>query len=144
MMWWRNYDRNSIWQEMERMRRQLDRMTDGLTMRTVPAFPALNVWSSADGLLITAELPGVGPDDLDIAIVDKTLTLSGKREAADLPEGARYHRRERGCGQFSRSINLPYRVEQDQVEATFKQGVLTINLPRAEEEKPRRIAVQAA
>jgi HSP20 family protein len=144
MMWWRNYDRNSVWQEMERMRRQLDRMTDGLPTRAVPSFPALNVWSNADGLLVTAELPGVEPGDLDIAIVDKVLTLSGKREAAELPEGARYHRRERGCGQFSRSIQLPYRIEQDQVEATFKNGVLTINLPRAEEEKPRRISVQAA
>lgn len=144
MMWWRNYDRNSIWQEMERMRRQLDRLGDGATMRTVPSFPALNIWSNADGLLITAELPGVAPGDLDIAIVDKTLTLSGKRETAVLPEGARYHRRERGSGQFSRSVQLPYRIEQDQIEATFKHGVLTINLPRAEEEKPRRIAVQAA
>ena len=143
MMWWRNYDKNSIWQEMERMRRQLDRMGDGLTTRAVPSFPALNVWTNADGLLVTGELPGVEPDNLDIAIVDKTLTLSGKREAAELPEGARYHRRERGCGTFSRSINLPFRIEADQVEATFKNGVLTINLPRAEEEKPRRIAVQA-
>jgi HSP20 family protein len=144
MMWWRNYDRNSIWQEMERMRRQLDRMNDGLATRNVPSFPALNVWTNADGLLVTAELPGVDAGDLDIAIVDKTLTLSGKREAAEIPEGARYHRRERGCGQFSRSIQLPYRIESDQVEATFKNGVLTVNLPRAEEEKPRRITVQAA
>lgn len=144
MMWWRNYDRNSIWQEMERMRRQLDRMTDSAVVRGAPSFPALNVWSNAEGLLITAELPGVEPEDLDIAIVDKTLTLSGKRETAVLPEGSRYHRRERGSGQFSRSIQLPYRIEQDQVEATFKHGVLTVQLPRAEEEKPRRIAVQAA
>ena len=142
-MWLRHHDRNSIWQEMEKMRQQLDRVSDGLTGRIVPSFPALNVWSNADGLLVTAEIPGVEPSDLDIAIVNKTLTLSGKREPASLDDGARYHRRERGCGQFSRTIELPYRVESDQVEATFKNGVLTIALPRAEEEKPRRIAVQA-
>ncbi|MBK8984794.1 MAG: Hsp20/alpha crystallin family protein [Chloroflexi bacterium] len=142
-MWLRHHDRNSIWQEMEKMRQQLDRVSDGLTGRIVPSFPALNVWSNADGLLVTAEIPGVEPSDLDIAIVNKTLTLSGKREPASLDDGARYHRRERGCGQFSRTIELPYRVESDQVEATFKNGVLTIALPRAEEEKPRRIVVQA-
>jgi HSP20 family protein len=143
MMWLRN-DRHSIWQEMERMRRQLDKMTNGFSMRGAPSFPAFNVWSSAEGMLVTAEIPGIEVSDLDIAIVDKTLTLSGKREAADLPEDARYHRRERGCGEFKRSIELPYRIESDKVEATFKNGVLTISLPRAEDEKPRRIAVQAA
>ncbi|MCA9873468.1 MAG: Hsp20/alpha crystallin family protein [Anaerolineales bacterium] len=124
------------------MRRQLDRLSDNMTFRSIPSFPALNVWSNADGLLVTAEVPGVELEDLDIAIVDKTLTLSGKRELVDLPEDARYHRRERGSGQFSRSIELPYRIEADHVQATFDRGVLTIRLPRAEDEKPRRIKVQ--
>jgi len=143
-MWWRTVDGNSVWQEMEKMRRQLDRMADNMTFRSVPSFPALNVWSNADGLLVTAEVPGVQPDDLDIAIVNQTLTLSGRREPADLDENARYHRRERGCGEFKRTIELPYRVAADKVEAKFKHGVLTIVLPRVEEEKPRRIQVQAA
>lgn len=143
-MWWRTVDGNSVWQEMEKMRRQLDRMADNMTFRSVPSFPALNVWSNADGLLVTAEVPGVQPDDLDIAIVNQTLTLSGRREPADLDENARYHRRERGCGEFKRTIELPYRVAANKVEAKFKHGVLTIVLPRVEEEKPRRIQVQAA
>ena len=141
-MLWRTNDRNSVWHEMERMRRQLDRLSDGVAFRAVPSFPAFNVWTNADGLLVTAEVPGVELDDLDIAIVNKTLTLSGKREPADMDEDTRYHRRERGCGQFSRSIELPYRIEADHVQATFDKGVLTIRLPRAEDEKPRRIKVQ--
>ena len=143
-MWWRTVNGNSVWQEMDRMRRQLDRMADNMTFRSVPSFPALNVWSNADGLLVTAEVPGVEPDDLDIAIVNQTLTLSGRREPSDLDEEARYHRQERGCGEFKRTIELPYRVAADKVEARFKHGVLTIVLPRVEEEKPRRIQVQAA
>lgn len=143
-MWWRTVNGNSVWQEMERMRQQLDRMADNMTYRSAPSFPALNVWSNTDGLLVTAEVPGVEPENLDIAIVNQTLTLSGSRQPADLDEQARYHRQERGCGEFKRTIELPYRIAADKVEAKFKNGVLTIALPRVEEEKPRRILVQAA
>ncbi len=143
-MWWRTVNGNSVWQEMEKMRQQLDRMADNIPYRSAPSFPALNVWSNTDGLLVTAEVPGVEPENLDIAIVNQTLTLSGSRNPVDLDEHARYHRQERGYGEFKRTIELPYRIAADKVEAKFKNGVLTIILPRVEEEKPRRIMVQAA
>lgn len=143
-MWWRTVNGNSVWQEMEKMRQQLDRMADNIPYRSTPSFPALNVWSNTDGLLVTAEVPGVEPENLDIAIVNQTLTLSGSRNPVDLDEHARYHRQERGYGEFKRTIELPYRIAADKVEAKFKNGVLTIILPRVEEEKPRRIMVQAA
>lgn len=143
-MWWRTVNGNSVWQEMEKMRQQLDRMADNIPYRSAPSFPALNVWSNTDGLLVTAEVPSVEPENLDIAIVNQTLTLSGSRNPVDLDEHARYHRQERGYGEFKRTIELPYRIAADKVEAKFKNGVLTIILPRVEEEKPRRIMVQAA
>lgn len=126
------------------MQRDWERMSDGFMQRRAPAFPALNVWSNADGVLVTAEIPGIAPDAIDISIVDKSLTLQGTREADDLGEEVTTHRQERGYGAFNRTLTLPYNIEQDQVEATFKNGVLTITLPRKEEEKPKKIAVQAA
>ena len=90
----------------------------------------------------TAELPGFDPEGLDISVVNDTLTLSGNRCADDV-EGATYHRRERRCGKFTRSFQLPFLVEGTDVEATFEQGVLKIELPRAEADKPKKIAVKA-
>jgi HSP20 family protein len=81
---------------------------------------------------------------LDIAVVENTLTLSGERTPAELAEGEVYHRRERGSGKFTRSFQLPFNVEANNVQAVYEKGVLRITLPRAEADKPRRITVKAA
>jgi len=135
---------HSVWQEMERMRRELDRMSDGFSLRRAPNFPALNVWTNIEGALVTAEVPGVEPDAIDISIVDRTLILRGSRQVDDLGENVKMHRQERGYGEFQRTLSLPFHIETEQIKATFKNGVLTITLPRAEEEKPKKIAVQTA
>lgn len=146
-MWWRtiNNRQRSLWQELDRMRNELDRLARTESrVAAPPTFPALNVWSSAEGLIVTAEIPGVTAEDIDISIVGETMTLSGSRDPEFDGDEVRYHRRERGCGQFNRTLELPYRIETDQVEATFDKGVLTVTLPRAEEDKPKKIAVQVA
>jgi len=94
--------------------------------------------------VITAEVPGVSADEIDISVVGETLTLSGERKPEDLEGGVRYHRRERGGGRFSRSIELPFRVDADKVEAAYDKGILRVTLPRAEADKPRKITVRAA
>ncbi|MCB0212841.1 MAG: Hsp20/alpha crystallin family protein, partial [Anaerolineae bacterium] len=90
------------------------------------------------------ELPGVNPEDIDISVVGETLKLTGSRQPEELGEGSRYHRRERGFGKFTRTFQLPFAVEADQVEAVFDKGILHISLPRAEAEKPKKITVKAA
>ncbi len=137
----------SVLSEMERLQREMNRLFEGVVPRrllSAPSYPAMNVWSNQDGALITAEVPGVQPEHIDISVVGETLTLTGERLAPEVGEDARYHRQERGYGKFSRSIELPFRVDADQVQATFDQGVLQIRLPRAEEDKPRKISVQVA
>ncbi len=137
----------SVLSEMERLQREMNRLFEGVVprrLRSAPSYPAMNVWSNQDGALITAEVPGVQPEHIDISVVGETLTLTGARLAPEVGEDARYHRQERGYGKFSRSIELPFRVDADQVQATFNQGVLQIRLPRAEEDKPRKISVQVA
>jgi HSP20 family protein len=106
-------------------------------------YPAINVWTNEDGAVISAELPGVNPSDLDISVVSDTLTLKGQRNRDDCGEDVRFHRRERGCGSFTRKFQLPFTVEPGKVEATFEKGVLEITLPRAEADKPRKIAIKA-
>jgi HSP20 family protein len=103
----------------------------------------MNVWTDEDSAVVTAELPGVILEDLDISVEDNTLTLRGTRQPEEV-EGATYHRRERRHGKFARTFQFPFRVDAEKVDATFKSGVLSIVLPRAEEDKPRKITVKAA
>jgi HSP20 family protein len=147
MMMYNLYRRPSAWREMERLRREMNRLFEASSfggLRRAPSFPAMNAWSAEDGLVVTAEIPGVEIGDIEISVMNETLTLSGRRTPDEVGEGVRYHRRERGHGRFTRSLQLPYPVDADNVEATFKNGVLYIALPRAEEDKPRKITVKGA
>jgi len=144
---YRSYSIPSVWREMDRLQREMNRLfEDSYPSRyhSAPAYPAMNVWTNEEGLQITAEVPGVSPKDIDISVVGDTLTLSGVREPDELKEGARYHRQERGYGNYTRSIQLPFSVNVNKVEATFKNGVLSIVLPRAEEDKPKKITIKAS
>lgn len=144
---YRRFRTPSVWNEMDRLQREMNRLIDnygGQRSRVAAGYPAVNAWTSPDGAVITAELPGVDPESIDINIVGETLTLSGQRELEQLPEGARYHRQERGHGRFVRTVQLPFQVEAERVGAKFDRGVLEITLPRADADKPKKIQVKTA
>ena len=144
-MMYRLYRRPSVWNEMDRLWREMNQLYNtnySGRFRPAPSFPAMNVWTAEAGLVVTAEIPGANIDDLDISVVNDTLTLSGQREPEEVGEDVRYHRRERGYGKFTRTIQLPYPVDADKVEATFKNGVLHVSLPRTEKDQPKKIAVK--
>lgn len=131
--------------EMTRLQKEMNRLFENtLPTNEAPSFPSVNIWANEDGAVVTAELPGMNPDNIDINVTGDQVTLNGSREERELPEGAQYHRRERGFGKFTRSFQLPFAVEADKVEAVFQKGILHISLPRAEAEKPRKIAVKVA
>ena len=138
----------SPWHEVEQLQREMNRLFTNTfsdaPRRFAPAYPAMNAWTNEDGAVITVELPGVNPDDIDISVVGQTLTLSGDRQPDAFKEGDKYHRRERSYGKFSRSIELPFLVETDKVDALFDKGILHISLPRAEADKPQKIVVKVA
>jgi HSP20 family protein len=143
---YRRYRIPNMWREVDRLQHDMNRLFDEFSpmrLRVAPTYPALNVWNSDQGLTITAEVPGVSPDDIEISVVGDSLTLSGMRKPEELNEGARYHRQERGYGKFSRVLRLPFAVSVEQIEANFKNGVLSIHMPRAEEDRPRKIAVKS-
>lgn len=106
-------------------------------------YPPVNVFTDKEGYVLRMEIPGVAPESLDIQSKSRTLTISGKREA-QTPAGGSFHRRERGAGEFSRSLQLPEDVDAGRSSATYRHGILTVRIPKREEAKPRQITVQAA
>ncbi len=129
--------------DMHRLQHQLNRLLSlGSTSAGVHEFPAINVWTSEDGAILRAELPGVNVENVDISLINDTLTIKGERFLELEQDSGACHRQERGFGQFARSIKLPFAVEPDTVKADFRDGVLQIELPRAAAEKPRKIAVR--
>lgn len=136
----------SVWDEMDRLQREMNRLFEDFDhgMKPLSGFPAMNVWMNEDGAVATAELPGVDVGDLDIRVVGQTLTLSGERKVENLPKEAVFHRRERSKGKFSRTLDLPFMVDSEKVQATLEKGILRILLPRAEQDKPRRISIKTA
>ena len=131
------------WRQIRRLRDEMDRAFSQIERPRAAAFPPVNVWSSADGVAVTAELPGMDPAGLDISATDDSLTVQGEMPPPVSSEGITWHRRERRSGRFSRTIQLPFRISADSVDASFRDGVLRVSLQRPEEEKPRKIEVKA-
>ena len=129
------------------LQRDLERFFDnpsldlGVSGRGV--FPAVNVFTDKEGIVVRAEMPGVKAEDLRVDAEHGRLTLSGERKAPQHPKGS-HHRRERQYGTFSRTIRLPEDLDFDQSHAFYRNGVLTLRIPKAAAAKPRRIQVEAA
>jgi HSP20 family protein len=105
--------------------------------------PALDLHEDKDHLVVKAELPGMKKEDLDISLHDGCLSLSGERKSEEKFQNAEVYRAERFFGRFQRTVTLPAPVAADNVKAQYKDGVLTITLPKTEEAKPKQIDVQA-
>jgi len=104
--------------------------------------PALDVSETDEAVRVVAELPGVDPKEVDISLAGDMLTIRGEKRSETEEKRQDYHRIERRHGSFSRAVRLPAPVEADKVEATFKDGVLTINLPKREEAQTRKVKVE--
>lgn len=128
---------------LRRMQEEMNRTLAGSGV-VAAEYPPINVWRGEEGIVVTAEVPGVVLDDIEVVVHQNTLTIKGRREpAAGVPE-ASYHRRERIVGPFARTIALPFNVDAGRVSATADAGVLTIALPRPEADKPKRINIATA
>lgn len=125
---------NGIETELRRLHREMDRV---LPTGARGEFPGINLWRDEHGLLLTTELAGVDPGDLEISIKGSSLTLAFKRETDEAQKAGR----ERWSGKLSRTIELPFTVEPGAVKARFSRGVLYLTLPEAQAEKAIRITV---
>ena len=135
--------------ELERMSRQMDRLTQqlmgrpGLRWQPAKVFPAVNLTEDKDKYYVRAELPGVKAAELNIQVSGRSLTISGERTISDEGGNAKYHRREREAGKFSRVIRLPSDINADHVVANLINGFLTISIDKPEASKPKQIAVNS-
>ena len=131
----------SLQRELERAFQNPFGLDLGVSGRGV--FPLVNIFSEPDGYLVRLEIPGVSPEDLHIESQGRSLTIKGRREPRG-PESGSFHRRERDSGEFSRSLQLPDSLDLMRAEASYKNGVLTIRVPKREEAKPRQISIKKA
>jgi HSP20 family protein len=139
----------SPFDDLDRMRREMDRLTETVTggLFREPAagvFPLINVTEDKEKYYVRAELPGVKADQLEISVTGNDLSVAGERKISPEDEKARYHRREREAGKFSRIISLPTQIDADRVEAHSVDGALTVVLPKAEAAKPKQVSVRTS
>ncbi len=104
-------------------------------------WPAVDILESKEGYLLRAELPGMKREDFNLEIKDGTLTLSGQRKFDEAANGVQYHRVERAAGKFTRMFPLPQTVNSGDIKASYRDGILEIHMPKAEEAKPKQISV---
>ena len=128
--------------EMRRLQSEVERLFQTALPSAAASFPPLNVYASHDGVAITAELPGVSEDELEISVHQDTVTLAGERKNPEGSEGKKHHRRERGGGRFARTLSLPFRVDPEKVDARLENGILRLSLQRPDSDKPRRIQIK--
>ena len=142
-----------IFREMEGMRRDLEDLFRGFGLGRVlePSFatalggrhyPRVNMREDADNIYVEALLPGIDAKELEITVLENTLTIAGERRNGE-KENVTWHRRERGTGRFLRAIDLPTDIDADRVKAGYRNGVLELTLPKIPAAKPKRIEINA-
>lgn len=132
--------------EVSRLRDEMEQMLAGWERQGrrwlgTEEFPPVNVYSVGDDVILTAELPGMKQEDIDLQITGNSLAIQGERRPEVEENVGKYHRRERRAGSFVRAVQLPEEVDGDRAVARYADGILTVTLPRAESAKPRRISV---
>jgi HSP20 family protein len=130
------------------LREEIDRLFNSPFGLDEPEFfgwtPALDVYQDKDNFIVRAELPGMTKEDIEITLHENTLILSGERRSNGSHEGSEVSRSERYFGRFHRSFQLPKPVHAEKVQAAYKDGVLTVTLPKTEESKPKQIEVKVS
>lgn len=133
------------WRDLARLQNEVNRLFAGARPDSAVSreYPPVSLYAGEDTLVLTSELPGVEPENLDITVTGDTITLRGTRPAEALSEGASFHRQERTSGQFTRTLQLPFEVDPEKTEAKYEKGVLQVRLTRPEKMKLKKVTVKA-
>ncbi|GAB4371584.1 MAG: Hsp20/alpha crystallin family protein [Calditrichia bacterium] len=118
--------------------------TDGEVKQSIEWYPRVDIRESKDEFILTAEIPGVEKEDIEVVLKDDVLTISGERKKEKEEKDVNYHRVERNYGKFCRSFRIPAQIQQEKISASYKNGILELHLPKAEEVKPKSIEVKVA
>jgi HSP20 family protein len=136
---------NPLLRTLNEMQSEVNRVFDrwGHHPFGIGEFPAINLWEEEDAVRLQAELPGLEMKDLELFVSGRNqLTLKGERTPPTIDNGVQ-HRRERSFGKFSRTLTLPFAVDENRVEAKLENGILTVTLPKHEAAKPRKISIKS-
>jgi len=139
---WTDFDR--AFSHIDELRRRMEQLFEEMDLerfRPLRLWPHANLWDAGTHLVLEAEVPGCCERDIEISVTQEGLTLKGTRKA-EAPEGYSVLRRERRSLDFSRSFELPCKIAPEKVEATVRDGVLCVKLPKAEESQPKKIEVK--
>ena len=146
---WRPFGEMAPFRDFERMRRDMDRMWDSFfergTLRGEDGsewLPSLDVAETKNEIVVKAEVPGLEPKDIDISLSDGLLTIKGEKKQEREEKEENYHLVERSYGSFTRSIRLPKEVQSDKINASYKNGVLKVVLPKSEEAKKKEVKIK--
>jgi HSP20 family protein len=140
--------RSGRWDPLGDLRREVGRLFEGFeplhNWRLYRAFPAINLYDAGDRYILTAELPGMTAEEIDLSLTGEMLTLRGERKRPEGIADERFRRQERPFGRWARTVTLPDRVVGTAVSAGFAHGILTITLPKDEMAQPRQITIATA
>jgi len=139
----------SSWSALDQLQSEMMRAFDRLGTGTGPArgtpFPPVNLYETAEGYVLTAEIPGVKSEDLEVSVEGERVTIGGKRTIEYPSDGSTsLHRRERQSGVFRRAFSLPEPADPEKTEAICRHGILMVRIPKAASHQPRRISVRAS
>ena len=130
--------------EMSGIQNEFNRLVDSVwSGRKESWMPAVDVFDNKDAVVVKAEIAGMDPDDIQIEVDDNVLTIKGERKFEEEVDDERYHRVERRFGSFQRSLALPQGAKAEDIVAAYEDGILTVTVPKAEVQKPKRIEVKA-
>lgn len=139
------------WRNLDHLRNEMDRLHDryyGSTQEEAEnvcdCYPMVDIKEAKDEFVVAAEIPGVPKEDIKINFTDDALTIQGEKNAEEKVDENTYHRVERSYGKFYRSFTFPGKVAGDKIKASYKDGILSISLPKKEEVKPKEISISVS
>jgi HSP20 family protein len=147
---WKPFRELAPFRDFDRMRQDMDRFWGSFFERGISRrrgemddwLPSLDVAETKNEVVVKAEVPGMDPKDLDISLSDGILTIKGEKKREKEEKEEDYHLIERSYGSFVRSVQLPAKVRSDKIQASYKNGVLSITLPKAEEAKKKEVKIK--
>ena len=126
------------------LQREFDRLFNGWHMPDTGWHPAIDIRENETGFVVVADLPGMTAEDVKISVKENGLMITGEKKQEEKTEESTYYRIERSYGSFERSFRLPSKIDTEKITAEYKNGVLTVTLPKVEEVKPKEITVSAS
>ncbi|PKN82199.1 MAG: Hsp20/alpha crystallin family protein [Deltaproteobacteria bacterium HGW-Deltaproteobacteria-1] len=139
---WRVRRFSNVMPEIMHLQQEMNRLFSSAGQKNPQDYPAVNIWEKNGASIVTAEVPGIDPEKMDITVSGDVLSIAGIALKETFEKGETYLRQERGIGKFKRNIQLPFQVDAKAVEARYEKGILMITLPRIKEDLPKKIKIK--